>query len=104
MGFSPNKTAIEIIIEDAFGGTYFRDTYSGINRKWFKNSWKDDKKQINRWKKVVSRFKGKLVKMIKDAGSKFEFSDYSILPKVRQILLHWDYELTEEDFLNELTN
>ena len=42
--------------------------------------------------------------MIKDVGSKFKFSDYSISPKVRQILLHWGYELTEEDFFNELTN
>ena len=48
-------------------------------------------------KKIVSRLKGKLVKMIRDAGSKFD--DYSILPKIRQILLHWEYELTEKDFL-----
>ena len=48
-------------------------------------------------KKIVSRFRGKLVKMIKDAGSKFD--DYSILPKIRQILLHWGFELTEKDFL-----
>ena len=40
--------------------------------------------------------------MIRDAGSKFD--DYSILPKIRQILLHWGYEFTEEDFFNELTN
>ena len=46
--------------------------------------------------KIVSRFKGKLVKMIKNAGSKFD--DYSISPKIRQILLHWGYELTEKDF------
>ena len=45
----------------------------------------------------MSRFRGKLVKMIRDAGSKFD--DYSISPKIRQILLHWDYELTEKDFL-----
>ena len=57
----------------------------------------DDKKQINRWKKIVSRFRGKLVEMIKDAGSKFY--DYSISPKIRQILLRWGYELTEKDFL-----
>ena len=31
MDFNPNKTPIEIIKEDAFGGTYFRDTYSSIN-------------------------------------------------------------------------
>ena len=46
-------------------------------------------------KKIASRFKGKLVKMIKDAGGKFD--DYSISPKIRQILLHWGYELTEKD-------
>ena len=166
MDFSPNKTPIEVIREGAFGGTYFRDIYSGINEKWYKNSWnefvhlkniyakfhasdyydvsvnkygvkyvtslrfwknkgwinkidpngwfqqyfrywlgrrsKDDKRQINRWKKIVSRFRGKLVKMIRDAGSKFD--DYSISPKIRQILLHWGYELTEKDFFNELTN
>ena len=45
-------------------------------------------------KKIVSRFRGKLVKMIKDANSKFD--DYSISPKIRQILLHWGYELTEK--------
>ena len=37
--------------------------------------------------KIVTRFRGKLVKMTKDAGSKFD--DYSISPKIRQILLHW---------------
>ena len=30
--------------------------------------------------------------MIKDAGSKFD--DYSIWPKIRQIVLHWGQELT----------
>ena len=32
------------------------------------------------------RISGKLVKMIRDVGSKFD--DYSILPKILQILLH----------------
>ena len=40
--------------------------------------------------------------MIKDAGSKFD--DYSILPKIRQILLNWGYELTEKGFFDDLTN
>ena len=71
-------------------------------RYWLGRRSKDDKRQINRWKKIVSRFRGKLVKMIKDAGSKFD--DYSISPKIRQILLHWGYELTEKYFFNELTN
>ena len=38
--------------------------------------------------------------MIKNAGS--EYDDYSISPKIRQILLHGGYELTEKDF--ELIN
>ena len=38
MTFSPSKTPIEVIREGAFGGTYFRDVYSGINVKWHKNS------------------------------------------------------------------
>ena len=162
MNFSPNKTPIEITKEGAFGGTYFRDIYSNINAKSYKNSWKefvhfknidvkfyasnyydvnvnkysvkcrtllrfwanilgwinkidpygmfqwyfrywlgrrskDDKRQINRWKNIVSRFRRKLVKMIRDTGSKF--SNYSISPKIRQMLLHWSYELTENDFL-----
>ena len=45
----------------------------------------------------MNRFRGKLVKMIEDADSKFD--DYSIWLKIRQILLHWEYELTEKDFL-----
>ena len=57
----------------------------------------DDERQINRWKKIVSRFRGKLVKMVRDADTKFD--DYSISSKIRQILLHWGYELTEKDFL-----
>ena len=165
MDFSPNKP-IEIIKEGAFERTYFRDIYSGINGKWYKNSWtesdqlkninkenycsnyydvtvnkygvkcgtssrfwenkcwineidpdgwfqwyfrywlgrrsKDDERQINRWKNIVSRFRGRLVKMIKDAGSKFD--DYSISPRIRQILLHWADELAEKDLFNELTN
>ena len=123
MDFSPNKTPVEVIREGAFGGTYFRDIYSGINGKWYKNSWKEfdqlknidakfyasdyydvnvnkygvkggtslrflenkswinkidpydwfqlyfryclgkrsknNKRQINKWKKIVSRFRGK---------------------------------------------
>ena len=45
----------------------------------------------------MSRFRDKLVKMIRDAGSKF--NDYSISPKIEQILLRRGYELTEKDFL-----
>ena len=166
MNFSPNKTPIKVNRAGAFGDTYCRDIYSGINEKWYKNSWKEfvqlknidakfyvsdyydvnvnkygvkcgtllrfcknkgcinkinlycwfqwyfrywlgrrlkyDERQINRWRRIVSRFRGKLVKMIKDVGNKFD--DYSISSKIRQILLHWGHELTEKDFFNELLN
>ena len=159
MNFTPNKTPVEIISEGAFGGTYFRDIYYGINGKWYRNSWKefdffkdidpklyannyydvrvnkygvkcgtslrfwenkgrineqdpygwfqwycsyyygrrssDDSRQIKRWLGIVNRFKGILVKMIKDKGTKFD--DTSVSPKIRQILLHWVYELVESE-------
>ena len=41
MEFNPNKTSIEVIRKAAFGGTYFRNIYSGINEKWYKYSWKE---------------------------------------------------------------
>ena len=68
-------------------------------RYWFGRRSKDDKRQINRWKKL---WLGLEVKTIRDAGNRFD--DYSISSKIRQILLHWGYELTEKDFFNELSN
>ena len=71
------------------------DGFSGISD----TDWEEDQKMtrdINRWKGIVSKFKGKLVKMIKDVGGKFD--DYSISPKIRQIFLHLGHELTEKDF------
>ena len=35
--------------------------------------------------------------MIKDVDDRFD--DYSILPNIRQIILHWGYELVESDML-----
>ena len=55
------------------------------------------KDQLIDGKKIVSRFKDKLVEMIKDVGGIFD--NYSISPKIRQILLHWGYELVESDLL-----
>ena len=55
-------------------------------RYWLGRRSADDERQINRWKDIVGRFKGKLVKMIKDANSRFD--GYSMSPKIRQILLH----------------
>ena len=39
--FSADKTPVEVIKEGAFGGTYFRDIYSGVNGTWYKKSWKE---------------------------------------------------------------
>ena len=41
MDFGANKTPIELIKKVAIGGTYFRDTYSGINKKWYRKSGKE---------------------------------------------------------------
>ena len=69
--------------------------FSGI----LNTGWVEDRKMMKYklidGKKIVSRFRDKLVKMIGDAGRKY---DYSISPKIRQILLHWGYELTEFSF------
>ena len=94
LGFQESKGCINELDPYGWFQWYFR--------YWLGRRSEDDERQINRWKKIVSRFRGKLVKMIKDAGSKFD--DYSISPKIRQILLHWGYELTEKDFFIDLTN
>ena len=49
MDFGANKTPVEIIKEGAFGGTYLRDVYSGINNKWYRKTWKklDELKNID---------------------------------------------------------
>ena len=90
MDFGGNKTPVEVIKESAFGGKYFRSIYSGVTKEphgwfqWYFRYWlgrrsEDDERQINRRKKVVSRFRGNLVKMIKDAGSKFDDCSISCL-------------------------
>ena len=48
-------------------------------------------------KKIVSTFKSKLVKMIKNANGRFNY--YSMSPEIRQILLHWIYKLVESNLL-----
>ena len=71
--------------------------FSGILGTGQVEDWKMMKDKLIDGEKIVSRFRSKLVKMIKNAESKFD--DYSISPKIRQILLHQGYELTEKDFL-----
>ena len=40
MNFGTNKRPVEVIRGGAFGGTYFRDIYSGVTGTWYKKSWK----------------------------------------------------------------
>ena len=56
--------------------------------QWYFRYWKgrrsnDDKRQINRWKKIVSRFIG-ILKKLNSIGKDSK--------KIRQTLLHWCYE------------
>ena len=55
MEFGVNKTPVEVIKDSAFGGTYFRDSYSGINKKWYRKSWKefDQLKDMERKKEIL---------------------------------------------------
>ena len=46
----------------------------------------DDERQNARWKGIVSRFKDKLVKMIKYVNGRFD--DLAFSPIIRQVLLH----------------
>ena len=92
--FSENKGWINEIDPYGWFQWYFR--------YWLGRRSEDDQRQNNRWKRIVSRFRGKLVKMIKDAGSKFD--DYSISSKIRQILFDWGNELTEIEFFINSTD
>ena len=88
--FSVNKYGVE------YGTLRFWENNGWINLiypyGWFQwyfryslGRYLDDTRQIARRKGIVSRFKGKLIKMIKDVNGRFD--DCSISPKIRQILL-----------------
>ena len=68
--------------------------FSGILGSGCVEDWKMMKDKLID-EKNVSKFRDKLVKMIKNAGCKFD--NYSISPKIRLILLHWSHALTEKD-------
>ena len=60
----------------------------------------DDARQIDRWNKFAGpksgRFRTQLINKIKAAGG--DIDDYTISPVVRQGLLQWGYELTQDDY------
>ena len=41
MDFGTNKAPVEVIRGGTFAGTYFRDIYSGVTRKWYRKTWKE---------------------------------------------------------------
>ena len=54
MNFGPNISPHEVIKKGAFGGTYFRNIYSGVNDKIYRDSWKEFKELENIVKKYYS--------------------------------------------------
>ena len=59
----------------------------------------DDERQIDRWLKLAGpngRFRRRLMNEIIKKNKKY--NDPSVSPVIRQVLLHWGYELTKEDF------
>ena len=55
----------------------------------------DDERQIKRWKGVMSRFKKRLINMLNKKNKKY--NDFTVSPKIRQLLLHWGYEIIKKD-------
>ena len=41
MKFHSNVNPVDVIKKGAFGGTYFRNIYSGVTGKFYKDSWKE---------------------------------------------------------------
>ena len=54
MDFGTNKTPIKVIKEGSFGGNYFRNIYSRVNDKFYKDNWKEFKELKNIDKKYYS--------------------------------------------------
>ena len=75
---------------------WYCDFYQGIRTP-------DDKRQIDRWSALASdkgRFKNFLVNLIKKKYKSDPIKglhDYTISPKIRQVLQHWGYELKSND-------
>ena len=63
----------------------------------------DDERQIQRLKNLAGprgRFMRFLVTQIIKKGAKW--NDETISPKIRQVLQHWGYKLTNADYNNEI--
>ena len=61
----------------------------------------DDARQIERWCACASprgRWRNQLCGAVAKRGASAKFDDRTISPVIRQTLLHWAYELSEEDY------
>ena len=54
MEFRPNISPVNVIKKGAFGGTYIRGIYSGVNNRWYFDSWKEFKELESIDKKYYS--------------------------------------------------
>tara|TARA_B110000459_G_C16564735_1_gene473350 strand:- start:368 stop:1285 length:918 start_codon:yes stop_codon:yes gene_type:complete len=75
---------------------WYCDFYKGLRCE-------DDERQIKRWKKIAGtngRFMRFLVTQI--LKNKKRYDDISVSPKIRQVLQHWGYVLTKEDYEFEI--
>ena len=52
MDFRPDITPTEVIKKGAFGGIFFRDIYSSVTDKWYKNS----RKEFNALKDIDQKY------------------------------------------------
>lgn len=61
----------------------------------------EDERQILRWKKITDLNSGRWVKnlMNKIIQANTTYNDINISPVIRQLLLHWGYQLTNEDLI-----
>ena len=59
----------------------------------------DDERQIRRWNNLTGpkgRFRNNLIGQIIRKNT--TYNDFSVSPKIRQVLQHWGYKLTKKDF------
>ena len=63
----------------------------------------DDSRQVKRWKALAGP-KGRFMRFLATQilKKKGKYDDESISPKIRQVLQHWGYVLTEKDFKFEV--
>ena len=91
-----------IIDQDPYGWFQWYCRYSMGRRS------DDDERQMKRWLALAGpngRFRRRLMNEI--IKKKKRYNDYTVSPVIRQVLLHWGYELTSKDlqkYKNQIKN